>query len=207
MVDDVGESGQAEADIQKGHLPSLSWQDGDVAASLETVYDHVVGNATSYINWYISAKRPKKTWARRLRVMAIVLITIAGILPVLSQISEQSWDFTIAPAWATIVLGVAVSLVALDRFFGFSSAWARFIATELAIQAAFDQFQIRWQQALVAVPSDGLGSDDVSALLELARQFVATVDGLVEAETSVWIKEFHESLRQIEQQVQSAENT
>ena len=54
--------------------------------------------------------------------MAIVLITIAGILPVLSQISEQSWDFTIAPAWATIVLGVAVSLVALDRFFGFSSA-------------------------------------------------------------------------------------
>ena len=51
MVDDVGESGQAEPDIQKGHLPSLSWQDGDVATSLETVYDHVAGNATSYIDW------------------------------------------------------------------------------------------------------------------------------------------------------------
>jgi len=197
MADDVSGGGELEEDIRKRYLPPLPWDDGDVTGSLHTVYQHVAGNAISYIDWYIASKRPKKTWARRLRVLAIVLTTVAGILPVLSQIGEQNWSFTIAPAWATVVLAVAVALLALDRFFGFSSAWARFIATELAIQTALDQFQIRWQQALVTLPDDA-GPDDVNTMLELARQFLAEVDRLVEAETSVWVKEFNESLRQIE---------
>jgi low affinity Fe/Cu permease len=57
------------------------------------------------------------------------MVAVAGVLPVLSQIFGAGSSVKIQPAWAAVALAIAVSLVALDRFFGFSSAWARYMAT------------------------------------------------------------------------------
>ena len=55
--------------------------------------------------------------------------------------------FTLKPAWSSVALAIAVAMVGLDRFFGFSSAWARYMATGQAILAALNEFRLDWQQA------------------------------------------------------------
>jgi low affinity Fe/Cu permease len=82
------------------------------------------------------------------------MVAVAGVLPVLSQILGEGSSVVIQPAWATVALAIAVALVALDRFFGFSSAWARYMATGQAISAALNQFRLDWQKFSCQLPMD-----------------------------------------------------
>jgi low affinity Fe/Cu permease len=158
----------------------------------------VVDTAARAINWYLVARRPKKRWAQRLRVGAIVMVAVAGVLPVLSQILGTRTSEVIQPAWATVALAIAVALIALDRFFGFSSAWARYMATGQAISAALNQFRIDWQKSSCQFPADGLSHDSIDHLLDLAKALAIKTDDLIQAETLQWVKEFRETLTEIE---------
>ena len=189
-------------DIRPAELDSLYWGSDYARRSLDAVYQHAVGIASEAINWYRFARRPKKRWAQRLRVGAIVMVAVAGILPVLSQIFAAGSSVKIPPAWATVALAIAVALVALDRFFGFSSAWARYMATGQAILAALNQFRLDWQQASSKVPPDGPTQENIDRFLGLAKTLARQTDDLVQAETLQWVKEFRETLTEIERSAQ-----
>ena len=185
-------------DILPTDLPSsLSWRPEDVPASLDAMYLHVVLRANNTILWYLQSKRSKRIWARVLRVAAVLLVTLAGILPILSQIGAASGR-TLEPAWATVALAIAVALILLDRFFGFSTGWSRYVATEFAIQSALDQFRIEWQKILAKHPGAPVPSDTIQELLGLVGDFSRNLDTQVEKETAAWTSEFYESLSRIE---------
>lgn len=190
-------------DIQPAELGSLDWRPEHARGSLDVIYQHAVGVASQAINWYLTARRPKRRWAQRLRVGAIIMVAIAGVLPVLSQIFAAGSSVKIPPAWATVALAIAVALVALDRFFGFSSAWARYMATGQAISAALNQFRLEWQQSSSKLPTDGLTQKDIDHFLDLARTLVRKTDDLVHVETLQWVKEFQETLTEIERSAQT----
>jgi len=162
------------------------------------IYEHVVGIASQAMSWYLAARVSKRRWARRLRVGAIIMVAVAGILPILSQIFGAGGSVSIQPGWAAVALAIAVSFVALDRFFGFSSAWARYMATGQAISSALNQFRLNWQQSSCRLPIDGIAQDRIDQLLELAKAFVRETDDLVQAETAKWVAEFRETLTEIE---------
>jgi hypothetical protein len=166
------------------------------------VYQHVVDYASLSITWYLDHRRPKKRWAQRLRVAAIVMVSVAGVLPVLSQIFNDTSSVIIQPAWSSVALAIAVALVALDRFFGFSSAWARYMATEKAIAAALVEFRLDWQQVNANIGTGGYTRDDIKAILDLAKAFTGKLDGLMGAETTQWVSEFRETLTEIERSAQ-----
>jgi low affinity Fe/Cu permease len=68
------------------------------------------------------------------------MVAVAGVLPVLSQILDAgSSGIVIQPAWATVALAIAAALIVLDRFFGFSSAWARYMVTGQAITGNYSE--------------------------------------------------------------------
>jgi hypothetical protein len=167
------------------------------------IYQHAVGVASQAIRWYLVARRPKRRWAQRLRVGAIIMVAVAGILPVLSQIFGAGSSVEIQPAWASVALAIAVALVALDRFFGFSSAWARYMATGQAISAALNQFRLDWQKSSRQLSADELTQDSIDRLLDLAKTLVRKTDDLVQAETLQWVKEFRDTLTEIERSAES----
>jgi hypothetical protein len=78
--------------------------------------------AETAIAWYLRSKRPKQKLARWLRGGAIGLAALAGLIPMLAQMSTLK---AIEPVWASIVLGVAAALVVLDPIyhFHFISRW------------------------------------------------------------------------------------
>jgi low affinity Fe/Cu permease len=195
---DVEPEKRISQDIRPGELGPLDWRPEHARQSLDLIYQHVVDTAARAINWYLVARRPKKRWAQRLRVGAIVMVAVAGVLPVLSQILGTRTSEVIQPAWATVALAIAVALIALDRFFGFSSAWARYMATGQAISAALNQFRIDWQKSSCQFPADGLSHDSIDHLLDLAKALAIKTDDLIQAETLQWVKEFRETLTEIE---------
>jgi low affinity Fe/Cu permease len=131
------------------------------------------------------------------------MVAVAGVLPVFSQIFGAGSSVVIQPAWATVALAIAVALVALDRFFGFSSAWARYIATGQAISAALNQFTLDWQQSTYELPTEGTTREQIAGLLDLAKTFLGKTDDLIQTETAQWVSEFRETLAEIERSTQT----
>lgn len=202
MSSDIEPEKRGSQDIRPGELGFLNWAPEHARQSLDEVYQHVVDMASKAISWYLAARRPKKRWAQVLRVGAIIMVAIAGVLPVLSQIFAVGNSMVIQPAWAAVALAIAVALVALDRFFGFSSAWARYITTGQAISAALNQFRLDWQQSSTQLPVGGLTQDRIDHLLDLAKTLATKTDDLIQSETSQWVKEFRETLIEIERSVE-----
>jgi low affinity Fe/Cu permease len=203
MSSDVQPKRRITQDIQPAELGFLDWSPEHAHQSLDVIYQHVVGVALQAIRWYLTARRSKRRWAQRLRVGAIIMVAVAGILPVLSQIFDAGSSARIQPGWATVALAMAVALVALDRFFGFSSAWARYMATGEAISAALNQFRLDWQQSSSQLRMDGLTQEGIGDLLDLAKSFTKKIDDLIQVETLQWVKEFRETLTEIERSAQS----
>ena len=190
-------------DIRPRELGSLDWGSEHARESLDVIYQHVVDTASQAVNWYLTARRSKKRWAQRLRVGAIIMVAVAGVLPVLSQIFSTASSVKVPPAWATVALAIAVALVALDRFFGFSSAWARYMATGQAISAALNQFRLDWQKTSCRLSEGTPTQESVGHLLDLAKTLAKKTDELIQAETSQWVTEFRETLTDIERSVKT----
>ncbi len=190
----------ARTDLAPGALADLSWEPDQARESINAVYLFVLAKATGAIDWYIDAKRWKKRFATYLRLGAILLTAAGGILPILSQlITRDSGRPLIAPAWASVILAVAATLVVLDQFFGFSSGWIRYISTELRVQKLLDEFRIDWQGEMATWPKTGPDKNHIQTALSTARTFVTQVNARVLEETDAWVAEFQSALKQIDE--------
>lgn len=189
-------------DLVRPDLDELSWAPADRQASLSTVYAHAIGLATAAEAWYASKRPSKRLWGRMLRLLAILLAAVAAVLPILAEIYTTDDKPAIAPGWAAVALAGAAALVALDRYFGFSSGWMRFMAAELRITRLRHDFEYAWQiaRANAGMPPT---EDDVREGLRLARELVLAVDDVISEETGAWVTEFQASLERAEQQLSS----
>lgn len=203
MNNEIKARRRSSQDIRPADLGSLDWTPEHARESLDLIYKNVTDSASQAIDWYLTARRSKKRWAQRLRVGAIIMVAVAGVLPVLSQIFSTGTSVQIQPAWASVALATAVALVALDRFFGFSSAWARYMATGQAISAGLNQFRLDWQQSNCQLPVNGLTQESIDHLLGLAKTLVRMTDNLIQGETTQWVKEFQETLTQLERSAEA----
>lgn len=179
--------------ITRPDLKELDWSAAHRAESLSAVYAHSTGYGTATESWYAEKRRPKRVLGRLLRAGAIVLGAVAAILPILGQIDTHDGKPSIPPAWASVALAAAAAFVALDRFFGFSTGWMRFMDAELHVTRLRHDFEYAWQEAYAKL-ADPPSEQDVAALLERARRFVRAVDDVIENETKSWIKEFQTDL-------------
>jgi hypothetical protein len=188
-------------DIQQPTLDELKWGDAERGASLSAVYRHAVDYARESESWYAKERVPKRYWGQGLRAAAIVLGAIAAVLPVLSELSTSEGVPNIPPAWSTVALAAAAALVGLDRYFGFSSAWMRFMVTGQRIASLRHRFEFHWQEARSSSGEPPSG-DELAVLLGLAQGLEAEVDDAIEKETGAWVAEFNSALEQIDRETQ-----
>jgi hypothetical protein len=175
-------------DVATPSLGELDWSPEGRSASLSKVYAHADGLALAAEQWYARRRRRKRIGGMFVRVSAIVLGAVAVILPIVAQIGVGAdGKPSIEPAWASVVLGAAAALVALDLYFGFTSGWMRFMAAEMQLTRLRHDFEYRWE----AARASGAPFDE---LLEHARAFVLAVHAELERETSAWVSEFRSNL-------------
>jgi hypothetical protein len=178
--------GERPRDISSPSLGELDWSPEGRSASLSHVYAHADGLSLQAEQWYSRRRRKKRIGGMCVRVGAIVLGAV--ILPIVAQITVGAdGKPSIEPAWASVVLGTAAALIALDLYFGFTSGWIRFMAAEMQLTRLRHDFEYRWETARAR-------GAPFEELLEHAREFVVAVHAELERETSAWISEFRSNL-------------
>jgi len=189
-----------DKDIRAVTIPNLAWDSASASDSLRALVTHASDRAQEATDWYLRAKRGKRIGARLLRLGAIILTTAAGILPILQQIyvgADGKPPF--APAWASVLLALAVFLLAIDRFYGFSSAWLRYITAELQIKQARETFEIDWQGANASFAGQPPTPEQIRSVIATIRSFADQINTVVVAETTKWANDFLEVLHQIDE--------
>src|SRR5262249_27930640 len=131
------------------------------------------------------------------RYGAIGFTALAGLIPIVSGL----WPNVLAgsplrPAsgnlFVSLLVGLAASLVALDRSGGYSTGWIRYIRTGAGLQKLLHEYRL---------DRIGLMADanmPPARVLARTREFVVAVQGLVIRETEAWATEFESNLAQME---------
>ena len=203
-------NGGASKDIQSEGADIPKWDPANLGPSLTEVFGYVINEAGKSSNWYWRAKRWKARPSYIIRFSAWVLASIAGLLPIIAGLipatpSGQTPSGIAAlhlgnGLWASLLLGIAAALYGLDKTFGFSSGWARYVLTATNIRKMLEEFRMEWAE-LMAKAGTSLTADNVAPLLERAKKFRSDVEGLVLQETKDWVTEFQSNMAQVEKDV------
>lgn len=186
-------------------LDELDWSPAQRAESLGKLKAYVTRHAANAVEYYQFAKRPKKRWAIWLRMSALLFAGAAGLIPILSQLFvDEQGGLYIQPAWASVALALAAGALAIDRFFGFSSGWMRFMGTELKVRRALDDFELEWEASRVGWSEHSPSAEQVQDMIGRATRFAGAVADIVRDETEQWMSEFREAIRQLDERSKAA---
>jgi len=186
-------------DLGPADLADLSWDNGSKRASIDALGRFVRKTAQDAIAWYCKSRQRKKSGAIWSRAGAIVLGSLAAIVPLLSPLLLEDGKPWLSPAWASVSVALAAALIALDRFFGFSSGWTRYITTELRLHKLLDDFQIQWEAEKASWKGAEPDDTQVRRMLDKAKAFASQVHTQIVNETNAWVAEFQSTLRQLDE--------
>jgi cell division septum initiation protein DivIVA len=186
-----------------------TWDPSDVPGSLAKVLHDVESAASSATDWYWAEKGPKARASRFIQAASVLLTVSAGLVPVAIELLSKYQRNQQAPwwatgLWATVLVGAAGGLLGLDRAFGFSSAWTRYVLAATEITRRLAEFRMDWL-TLSAVASQNTppSAEQVAALLQKAREFRIAVEAVVVQETKDWATEFQNNIAQLEKDVKA----
>ena len=110
----------------------------------------------------------------------------------------RSWLSWIANSqWGYIAFASPGACLAIDKFYGFSTGWIRYIKTELALQGALIQLRYDWFTLLAKVENSQPTQDQIQLMLQKLEAFVVSVNTQVGQETDAWILEFQSGLAEL----------
>jgi hypothetical protein len=194
----MGKTGNAVRDIRFASLPELDWSPGAAASSLERVASLSFSYASAAVEWYLRRKAGKRAGARITRVCAIVLVLIASIVPLFGEIYAYDGRPGTNPLWASLALVLAAGAVGIDRFFGFSAAYMRYLSTGMNLQRIVRDFSFEWEARRARLAGAELTVPHIQESLEACRKFLANIEEVIRAETDSWIQDFTTALAEID---------
>ncbi len=187
-------------DIKPVDFLKLSWESDKRVESLERLYEMSVSRAESSIDWYTRAKPGKKRMAQTLRFMAILSAMIGGIIPILAEVNI---GFHLNPTLASVAIAIGAGAVLLDRFFGYSASWIRFIVTKQKIQDRLQAFQYDWECEQVTWHDTQFDDAKTQELINKCAAFVTEIQNLIFEETQAWVEQFQSALQDIEKRLEA----
>jgi hypothetical protein len=171
--------------------------------TLQATYEAVIKEAREQANWYSKKKGPISTTSRWIRQFAIILVSLGGIFPLVGAATEQDIYGINVTNWGYIAIALAGTLVLVDRFFGYSSAWIRYITAELEIRKQIKEFEMKWKMEtcdLDLVTVDCLKGRE---LMKILIDFSSLIDELVKQETNSWATEFQSNIAELQKTINS----
>ncbi|HYH82337.1 MAG TPA: SLATT domain-containing protein [Longimicrobium sp.] len=206
-------SSEPQSYLEPGALGDLSWAAADVETSLAAVYSHVMKDADEALGWYQRNRVPKKRGGLSIRVMAVLLIAAAGLLPLVIQLADpllrdgQGNELVrINPLWSSFFVGLAAALVAYDRYFGLSSGWIRYVSTALSIRTAMEAFEMEWACQRATLAGAAPNAAQLEQMLAKCKEFANRLNSIVGDETNTWVQEFQASLKEVDNAVRAAQD-
>jgi hypothetical protein len=195
------------SDIQAAAAGALRWRSDQVPGSLDALVQYVENEAAGAIQWYWKSKKWKARLSRWIRLWAIILTAGAGLVPIVFYILKELGylkpaEVATSGLWSSVLVGVAAALLGMDRAFGLSSGWARYVLAATDIRKRLEEFRMDWI-ALTAAASPAPSADQITALIQKAKECRGAVEGVVAQETKDWVTEFQSNMAQLEKDVKA----
>jgi hypothetical protein len=177
----------------------IVWDSADLSKSLQDIRNAVELEGQKAIDWYWKAKRWKRIPSQWIQFFALLLTAAAGLAPIIIQLVKNAGaakGFDSGPL-ASLFVGVAAALLGLDKAFGYSSGWTRYVMTATSMTKHLHEFRMDWiaLSAAAAVPPTTVQQ---SAMIQRAKEFVSTIQGMIAQETKDWATEFQGNMAQME---------
>lgn len=179
-------------------------------ASINNLYAWTIARAHQQIEWYSRKARHKKYGSKTVRMVSSVLAALGALMPLLSPlVSDQQtilgFPLSELPQLGYILLAVAGALYGIDRTFGTSSGWLRFMEANLSLLRLLNTFQHKW--VVLRCTYGRLTPEEPTAcqaLAEALQTFSDQVDALVVEETQTWIRDFKTRIADFEKKLDEA---
>src|SRR5262245_3480502 len=141
-----GNTSIKNSNIRPVEAEKLSWNSQDPAGSLEAVESYAEEAADKAIAWYWSRKTWKARCSRAIQLGAMVSTALAGLIPIIVAIFPVVLPVfgTSTGLAASLFVGFAATLIGIDKAFGLSSGWARYVLTATTIRKALQEFRMDW---------------------------------------------------------------
>jgi hypothetical protein len=173
----------------------LLWTPEETTQAIEELYNYVTDKAKKAIDWYYFKRNPKRIFGLILRYSSMVFIALAGILPVLITIFDYC---KINPAWSAIAVSLAVFMIGIDKFGGFTSGWIRYVVAAQKLNQALEEFRFTWESDKHRLAGTTISSEEIKTLVNNCKIFLQQVQSIVSEETQKWVAEFQSALNDIE---------
>lgn len=218
------------------------WDNTEVVGSLRAIRKSAEEEGQKAIDWYWRNKHWKSRLSRGIQLSALVLTALAGILPVIVQVVRTVNAAAIpdkfdSGAVSTLCVGLAAALIGLDKAFGFSSGWTRYVLTATSMTKQLHEFRMDWVSIIAAssvapkssdqtkpaqtdVPAKADGqaapaapveaapsTEDQVKLIQRAKDFISSIQAMVLQETKDWAAEFQSNMAQMEKDLKTQLDT
>lgn len=200
-----GLRGSLNIDADRTYLPN--WDPARPNESLTEIHNYAIDQAIKSTDWYWKHKGAKAFFSQVVRFSAWILAAVSGILPILANLYKADPNNAFqSPLVPSLLLGIAAALLGLDKAFGYSTGWARYVLAATNIRKTLEQFRLDWaelmaQSGISAPPANPITATQVAPLIERAKQFRVEVENLVLQETKEWITEFQTNTAQMEKDI------
>jgi hypothetical protein len=183
---------------------SVTWQPGDPNTSLARLVTYVEIEADQAIRWYWRNKRWKSRCSRLIQISALLMTALAGLFPVAAYLlKEMKWPYpSESGLWSSLFVGVAAALIGLDRTFGLSSGWTRYVLTATSIRKLLSEFRMDCALLLCKM-GQNTTLDGIASVVQRAKDFRLAVETAVLQETKDWATEFQNSVAQLDKEVKA----
>ena len=114
------------------------WDEEDIEKSLEKIYQWVIQNIKSQIEWYGKKRKPKRIASQLLRAFSIFFAIIGTLCPLID--ATKILDKLVIGQWGYIAFALAAAFIGFDRYFGLSTGWMRFISTQLSLEKLLKEY-------------------------------------------------------------------
>jgi len=147
----------------------IEWDSTDPAKSLKAIRDDVEVEGQKAIDWYWRAKRWKRIPSQWIQFSALLLAAAAGIVPIIVQLVKNARpttpiNFDSGPL-ASLFVGIAAALLGLDKAFGYSSGWTRYVLTATSMTKLLHEFRMDWV-ALSAAAGKPPSAEQQAAMIQ-----------------------------------------
>ncbi len=182
-------------------LSGLSWKPSDTERSLQTLREYAEWEAQRQVDWYQSQK--PAALSSRMRLAAILFGALGGLLPLLKATlpppaAAALSRFAGISEAGYLSLALAVAIFQLDRYFGISSSWMRYVTAASAIEKTLEEYRMEWANLTAQLQGARPTAPQLHQLIGCSTNFSLAVKSHVEQETKAWVTEFQSNLAQLD---------
>ena len=140
----------------------------------------IQGSVLGYIAFY-QKRAPRRRMA--FRASGFILLFLSISLPFITQIAPQEWQSQVASTLAWLIALVA----AANSFFGWQKSWQLYTQTELTLQFALSEWELRSAEARGAATDE----EGLKILQDALQKLTKTVSDAVSNETGQYFEGVH----------------